>query len=68
MPWLIEAVVALATAGLLVLGCLGVRVYRDVCRLSRALDTGARRVALAAGGLEAAAEPLARASGEALRG
>ncbi|WP_037571006.1 hypothetical protein [Phaeacidiphilus oryzae] len=67
MPWLIEGEVALATAGFLVLGCLGVRVYRDVVRLSRALDSGARRLSLAAGALEAAAEPLARATGESLR-
>jgi|GEM_PF-3311941 len=68
VPWVIEGAVALATAGLLVLGVLAVRVYRDVTQLSRELDAGARRMATAAGSLERAAEPLARRAGEVVRG
>lgn len=67
VPWVIMAAVALATAGMLVLGWLGVRVYRDVLRLSREIDVGARRVAGAAADLERVAEPLARRAGELAR-
>jgi hypothetical protein len=67
MPWAVLAVVAPATAGLLVLGWLGVRVYRDVLRLSREVDSGVRRIASAAAHLERAAEPLARRAGELTR-
>jgi hypothetical protein len=63
MPWVIVSVVGLATAGLLVLGWLAVRVYVEVARLSRELDAGARRIAQAASALERAAEPVARRAG-----
>jgi hypothetical protein len=63
MPWVIVSVVVLATAGLLVLGWLGVRVYLEVARLARELDAGVSRIAQAAGALERAAEPVARKAG-----
>ena len=65
MPWMIIAAVGLATAGLLVLGGLAVRVYREVLVLSRELDAGARRISGAVRSLEFAAEPVARRAGEA---
>ena len=63
MPWVIFSVVGLATAGLLVLGWLSLRVYLEVARLARQLDAGARRITQAASGLERAAEPVARRAG-----
>ncbi|WP_377268351.1 hypothetical protein [Peterkaempfera sp. SMS 1(5)a] len=61
MPWMIVGATGLATAGLLVLGWLGIRVWLDVRRLAREVDTASRAVARAAAGLEKAAAPLADA-------
>ncbi len=64
MPWLIFSVAVLSTAGLLVLGALAVRVYREVLLLSRELDGSARRLSRSAAALEFAAEPVARRAGQ----
>jgi hypothetical protein len=64
MPWTVVAVVALSTAGLLVLGWCSLLVYRQVAALSRELDAGARRISGAARNLEQAAAPVARRAGE----
>jgi hypothetical protein len=61
MPWMIVGATGLATAGLLVLGWLAIRVWLDVRRLAREVDTASRAVAGAAAGLERAAAPLADA-------
>jgi len=68
MPWVIVCVVGLATAGLLVLGRLALRVYAEVGRLARELDASGRRISQAAGAVERAAEPVARRAGDLLLG
>jgi len=67
-PWTIVAAVSLSTAGLLVLGCCALLVYRQVLALSRELDAGARRISGAARDLEQAAGPVARYAGELVPG
>ncbi|MFE0460122.1 hypothetical protein ACFW1A_12830 [Kitasatospora sp. NPDC058965] len=52
MPWTLMAAVGLATAGLLVLGVLAVRLWADVRALARQVDGASR--ALAAAGEELA--------------
>ncbi|WP_063795854.1 hypothetical protein [Peterkaempfera griseoplana] len=61
MPWMIVGATGLATAGLLVLGLLGIRVWLDVRHLAREVETASRAVAGAVTGLEQAAAPLADA-------
>ncbi|AXI80626.1 hypothetical protein [Peterkaempfera bronchialis] len=61
MPWMIVGATGLATAGLLVLGWLGLRVWLDVRSLAREVDTASRALARSATRLEAAAAPLADA-------
>lgn len=61
MPWMIVAVTGLVTAGLLVLGWLGIRVWTDVRRLAREVDAATRAVAAASARLDRAAAPLADA-------
>ncbi|MFJ6213590.1 hypothetical protein ACIQGZ_09690 [Streptomyces sp. NPDC092296] len=58
MPWMIVGATGLATAGLLVLGWFGFRVWLAVRRLAREVDTASRAVAKAAADLERAAAPL----------
>lgn len=55
MSWMLVAAVLLATAGLLVLGALAVRLWLDVRALARGVDTAARALAEASGELATAA-------------
>ncbi|MDH6140610.1 MULTISPECIES: hypothetical protein [Kitasatospora] len=55
MTWVLLAVVGLATAGLLVLGVLAMRVWVDVRGLARQVDTASRALAGAAEEVSAAA-------------
>ncbi|MEZ0094721.1 hypothetical protein [Streptacidiphilus sp. EB129] len=64
MPWTIIAAVTLATAGLLVLGWFALAAFHEVRALARELDASARRISLAARGLEGAAESVARRAGD----
>jgi hypothetical protein len=48
MPWTVVGAVALATAGLLVLGVLGMRLWLDVRGLAKQVDGAARALAGAA--------------------
>jgi hypothetical protein len=68
MPWVIVCVVGLATAGLVVLGVLAVRVYAEVSRLAGELDAAGRRISSAASAVDRAAEPVARRAGDLLLG
>ena len=51
MSWTLLAAVLLATAGLLVLGVLACRVWRDTRTLAREVAAASRAVTEAAGGL-----------------
>ncbi|MFI9274202.1 hypothetical protein ACIGXM_26365 [Kitasatospora sp. NPDC052896] len=51
MPWTIMAAVGLATAGLLVLGVLAGRLWRDVRGLARQVDAAGRALTEASGEL-----------------
>ncbi|GAA1069731.1 hypothetical protein [Kitasatospora arboriphila] len=51
MPWTLTAAVLLATAGLLVLGVLAVRLWAGVRSLARAVDSASRALAAAAADL-----------------
>jgi hypothetical protein len=55
MTWILLAVVGLATAGLLVLGVLAMRVWLDVRGLARQVDSASRALAGAAEEVSAAA-------------
>lgn len=48
MPWMMTAAVLLATAGLLVLGTLAIRLWTDVRALARRVDGAARALGDAA--------------------
>jgi hypothetical protein len=61
MSWMLVAAVLLATAGLLVLGVLAIRLWLDVRALAKGVDTAARALASAAEDL-ADAVPGARAA------
>ncbi|MET8623435.1 hypothetical protein ABZW30_06710 [Kitasatospora sp. NPDC004669] len=54
MPWMLVAAVLLATAGLLVLGVLAIRLWMDVRALAKGADAASRALAEAAGELAAA--------------
>ncbi|MGW2252512.1 hypothetical protein ACWCXH_20265 [Kitasatospora sp. NPDC001660] len=54
MSWMLVAAVLLATAGLLVLGVLGIRLWMDVRALAKGVDAASRALADAAGELAAA--------------
>jgi hypothetical protein len=54
----------LATAGILALGVLSLRVYAEVSALARQLGKSSDDLARAAERLQRAAEPLARRSGD----
>ncbi|MFE2725914.1 hypothetical protein [Kitasatospora sp. NPDC059327] len=54
MSWMPVAAVLLATAGLLVLGVLAIRLWLDVRALAQGVDTASRALAEAAGDLAAA--------------
>ncbi|MFH8382181.1 hypothetical protein ACH4E7_14705 [Kitasatospora sp. NPDC018058] len=51
MPWMLVAAVLLATAGLLVLGALAIRLWMDVRALAKGVDAASRALAEAAGEL-----------------
>ncbi|MFE7561764.1 hypothetical protein [Kitasatospora sp. NPDC057500] len=55
MSWMLVAAVLLATAGLLVLGVLAVRLWLDVRALAKGVDAASRALAEAAGDLAASA-------------
>jgi hypothetical protein len=55
MTWILLAVVGLATAGLLVLGVLAMRVWLDVRGLARQVDAASRALGGAAEVVSAAA-------------
>jgi hypothetical protein len=55
MTWILLAVVGLATAGLLVLGVLAMRVWLDVRGLAGQVDAASRALAGAAEEVSAAA-------------
>ncbi|WP_262987063.1 hypothetical protein [Streptomyces sp. CBMA156] len=48
MSWMLVAAVLLATAGLLVLGVLAIRLWLDVRALAKGVDRAARALAVAA--------------------
>ncbi|MEU9043288.1 MULTISPECIES: hypothetical protein [unclassified Kitasatospora] len=48
MSWMLVAAVLLATAGLLVLGILAIRLWLDVRALAKGVDTASRALATAA--------------------
>ncbi|MFF1905479.1 hypothetical protein [Kitasatospora sp. NPDC058218] len=54
MSWMLVAAVLLATAGLLVLGVLAIRLWLDVRTLAEGVDEASRALAEAAGDLAAA--------------
>ncbi|MER7582699.1 hypothetical protein [Kitasatospora sp. NPDC097691] len=54
MSWMLVAAVLLATAGLLVLGGLAIRLWLDVRALAKGVDTASRALAVAAEDLAAA--------------
>ncbi|MGW2372526.1 MULTISPECIES: hypothetical protein [Kitasatospora] len=54
MSWMLVAVVLLATAGLLVLGVLAIRLWLDVRALAKGVDAASRALTEAAGELAAA--------------
>ncbi|MEU8516229.1 hypothetical protein ACFV4F_22080 [Kitasatospora sp. NPDC059722] len=54
MSWMLVAAVLLATAGLLVLGVLGIRLWLDVRALAKGVGTASRALADAAEELAAA--------------
>ncbi|MFJ9694515.1 hypothetical protein [Kitasatospora sp. NPDC101183] len=55
MSWMLVAVVLLATAGLLVLGVLAIRLWADVRALAKGVDAASRALTEAAEELAAAA-------------
>jgi hypothetical protein len=63
MWWLI-VYVGVATAGLLVLGVLAVRVFTAVAELGRQVAAGTDALALASERLQRAARPVAERAGE----
>ncbi|MET9878174.1 hypothetical protein ABZZ36_26595 [Actinacidiphila glaucinigra] len=62
--WWLYLYVGLATAGLLVLGVLALRVYAEVRGLARQVGRSGDRLLQASEDLRRAAEPLARGAGE----
>lgn len=62
--WWLYLYVGLATAGLLLLGVLGVRVYGEVLRLARQVDRSAEILGRASEELRRTAAPLAERAGE----
>ncbi|MGA5819146.1 hypothetical protein ACPC54_14965 [Kitasatospora sp. NPDC094028] len=55
MSWMLVAAVLLATAGLLVLGVLAIRLWLDVRALAKGVDEASRALTVAAGDLADAA-------------
>lgn len=62
--WWLYLYVGLATAGILVLGVLGIRVYAEVLGLARQVGRGGAELTRAADELQRAAAPLAREAGD----
>lgn len=54
MSWMLVAAVLLATAGLLVLGVLAIRLWADVRALAKGVDVASRALTEAAQDLSAA--------------
>ncbi|MFJ9772082.1 hypothetical protein ACIRVF_12670 [Kitasatospora sp. NPDC101157] len=54
MSWMLVAAVLLATAGLLVLGVLAIRLWLNVRALAKGVDAASRALAEAAGELGSA--------------
>jgi hypothetical protein len=54
MSWMLVAAVLLATAGLLVLGVLAIRLWMDVRALAKGVDAASRALTAAAGELASA--------------
>jgi hypothetical protein len=65
--WCLYLSIGLATAGILTLGVLGMRVYAEVSALARQVAKSSDDLAKAAERLQRAAEPLARRSGDVSR-
>jgi hypothetical protein len=61
--WWLYLMVGLATAGILLLGALGLRVYAEVSALARQVGKSADDLGVAAERLRRGAETLARQSG-----
>jgi hypothetical protein len=66
--WWLYLYVGLATAGIILLGVLGIRVHAEVLRLSRQVGRSTDDLASACDGLRQAAEPLAGRAGNSSRG
>jgi hypothetical protein len=65
--WLLYLYVGLATAGILVLGVLGIRVFAEVQALARQLGRSTDEISRSSDDLRRAAEPLARRTGDSVR-
>lgn len=62
--WLIYLFVGLTTAGVLVLGVLGIRVFAEVRNLARQVGRSSEQLTRAADSLRRSAEPLAARAGD----
>lgn len=62
--WLIYLFVGLTTAGVLVLGVLGIRVFAEVRNLARQVGRSSDQLTRAADNLRVSAEPLAARAGD----
>jgi hypothetical protein len=62
--WWLLGYVGVATAGLLVLGVLAVRVWAAAAELGRQVAAGAEALALASERLQRAARPVAERTGD----
>lgn len=65
--WWLYLYTGLATAGIVLLGILGIRVYGEVTRLARQVGRSTDDLARAADDLRRAAEPMAARAGEVSR-
>lgn len=65
--WWLYLYVGLATAGILVLGVLGIRVFAEVRNLAGQLGRSTEELARVSQDLRRAAEPLVRRAGETAR-
>jgi hypothetical protein len=65
--WWLCLYVGVATAGILLLGVLGIRVHTEVQGLARQLGRSAEELARASQDLRRAAEPLVRRAGDTAR-
>jgi hypothetical protein len=65
--WLLYLYVGLATAGIFVLGVLGIRVFAEVRGLARQLGRSTDEISRASDDLRRVAEPVARRTGDSVR-